>query len=172
MDFIHCVPSLHCTEGPICPIVPLRTPAEFPPGPQSSPAQPRPVHAHGRQRSTSQCTSEQGGPAKEYMAWAGYPAPVWVPGQSTAHHVQYSVKPFVLIILGIHGTGPISRSSPPGPVPLPVVPVVPVLPPPCAPSHAVPLCRENAVKLPSEGPPQGCETRQAQNTPEPTAPPS
>lgn len=159
------LPALH-REGPICPVVPLRTPAEFPPGPQfqPGPAQRR-VHGCARPQSTSQCTGEPGIPANSTLSGQANMYPVC---EATLPLITspYSIKSFVLIIFTRHWAHlPLLPSisflvsqSVSLPVVVPVHTQYYVLRK--SPSHLVPLCRENAVKLPSAGPPQGCETRQ------------
>lgn len=95
------LPALH-REGPICPVVPLRTPAEFPPGPQfqPGPAQRR-VHGCARPQGTSQCTGEPAIPANSTSSGQANMYPVW---EATLPLITspYGIKSFVLIIFTRH----------------------------------------------------------------------
>lgn len=95
------LPALH-REGPICPVVPLRTPAEFPPGPQfqPGPAQRR-VHGCARPQGTSQCRGEPGIPAKGTLSGQANLYPVW---EATLPLItsRMVLKSFVLIIFTRH----------------------------------------------------------------------
>lgn len=155
-------PALH-REGPFV----LLSRSELPPNSRQAPVQPGPAHPRymvelGR-TARHNVQVNRAAPARVHGSGQAVMYPVW---EGT---LPLITSRMVLIVrpndFFYAALGPISRSSPPrhARVPLPVCLsslCIEVLPPSGAPSHLVPLCRENAVKLPSAGPPQGCETRQ------------
>lgn len=161
------LPALH-REAPFV----LLSRSELPPNSRQAPSTARPspgrVHGCARPQSASRCTGEASRPARVHglgrltctpsgkQLYRSSP-PIWY---------WYGVKSFVLIIFTRHWAHlPLLPSLLAGPSPCrrPCRVLCPV----CAPSHLVPLCRENAVKLPSEGPPQGSRVRDetVQNAP-------
>lgn len=181
---LYCVSPCIAPKGPFVLLSRSELPPKFPPGPQSSQAQPRPVHDYARHRSTSQCTARPGQACQSTTAWAGSYVPVWEFWVAWVVWVvyrssppQYSIESFALIIFHghwhWHWTGAISRSSPPRHS-LPLPPCCPLstlyLFPSRRPVSHCSLMPRECGKTSIGGSTSRVRDETAQNTPEPTPP--
>jgi len=165
------LPALH-RKGPFV-LCPAPNSRRIPARPQLSLGWASPVRDCARHRRTSQCTGQPERP--EIQTLKGRVLCTRL-GSLPLITSQYSIESSALMIFHGHwdwGLGPFSRSSPPRhSLSLPCRPFVVPVPhlPIAAPSYPVPLCRENAVKLPIGGSTSRVRDETAQNTPEPTPP--